>query len=255
MTQPDVEIQLKVWKDLAISKQVLMGAATDALGLDAECGTDELRDALNTAITRAKEADSDIAEMRQKMEASDKARSEAEIQVAEAVQARENAERQLAAGKAENAEALKKARNEVNDKQNQLKAISKALADSPENVVKKLKTLKKQKLDEARLKTAAEAKVQKLRKEKSLLESDLENQKSLVEDAKKLAEQLKEIHAGFSAQFEALKESSEDVASLTAVPELDEELIEKFLSEESGTPEKAKSKPRSKTRTKSGMRK
>ena len=36
MTQ-DVDIQLQVWKDLAISKQVLMGAATDALGLDAEC--------------------------------------------------------------------------------------------------------------------------------------------------------------------------------------------------------------------------
>ena len=46
MTQ-DVDIQLKVWKDLAISKQILMGAATDALGLDAECSTEELKEALD----------------------------------------------------------------------------------------------------------------------------------------------------------------------------------------------------------------
>ena len=42
----DVEVQLQVWKDLAISKQILMGAATDALGLDAECSTEELKSAL-----------------------------------------------------------------------------------------------------------------------------------------------------------------------------------------------------------------
>ena len=63
MTQ-DVDVQLKVWKDLAISKQILMGAATDALGLDAECSSDELKQALNRAIERARDADINIQETR-----------------------------------------------------------------------------------------------------------------------------------------------------------------------------------------------
>ena len=58
----DVDIQLQVWKDLAISKQILMGAATDALGLDSECSTDELKIALNKAIQRARDADIQIQE-------------------------------------------------------------------------------------------------------------------------------------------------------------------------------------------------
>ena len=53
MSQTDIDIQLQVWKDLAISKQILMGAATDALGLDAQCSTDELKSAMNKAIKRA----------------------------------------------------------------------------------------------------------------------------------------------------------------------------------------------------------
>ena len=60
----DVDVQLKVWKDLAISKQILMGAATDALGLDAECSTEELKTALNEAIKRAQDADINIQETR-----------------------------------------------------------------------------------------------------------------------------------------------------------------------------------------------
>ena len=35
MAQAELELQLKAWKKLAVSKQLLIGAATDALGLDA----------------------------------------------------------------------------------------------------------------------------------------------------------------------------------------------------------------------------
>jgi chromosome segregation ATPase len=147
----DVDIQLQVWKDLAISKQILMGAAADALGLDSECSTDELKTALDKAIQRAREADikiqetlteseQQITEFKRRAEIAEQARSEAEAMVEESVNARAQAERQLANGKADNAEALKKARAEVTEKQNKLKAISKALADTPENVVRKLKT-------------------------------------------------------------------------------------------------------------------
>ena len=66
MSQPDIDVQLKVWKDLAVSKQMLMGAATDALGLDAECSSAELKEALEKAIKRAREADSNITQTREK---------------------------------------------------------------------------------------------------------------------------------------------------------------------------------------------
>ena len=237
MSQTDFDIQLQVWKDLAISKQILMGAATDALGLDAACSTDELRSAMDKAIQRAKDADitvvetqertdREITEMKALVESSDQARQAAEEQIAQAVSARETADRQLAAGRAENAEALKKARADVTDKQNKLKAISKALADTPENVVKKLKTLKKQKLDESKLRTQTESKLQKTRKEKTKLESDLENRKSLMEQSLPLITQLKELHEIVKKQNKKIKSLSDDKKDIVKAPKLDEELFE-----------------------------
>jgi colicin import membrane protein len=245
VNQTDNDIQLQVWKDLAISKQILMGAATDALGLDAECSTDELKSAMNRAIKQAKDADisviktreqaeKDVSEMKALVATSEQAKSDAEEMIASAIAARETAEKQLAAGRAENAEALKKARADVSDKQNKLKAISKALADTPENVVKKLKTLKKQKLDESKLRTQAESKLQSTRKEKSKLEAELENRKSLMEESAPLIVQLKELHAIAKKQNKKIKSLSEDKKDVVKIPKLDEELletIEKALSE------------------------
>ena len=241
----DVEVQLQVWKDLAISKQILMGAATDALGLDAECTTDELKAALDQAIQRARDADINIqetrsqaeqqvAEFKSRAETAEKARAEAEEAVAVATRAREQAEHQLAMGKADNAEALKKARAEVADKQNKLKAISKALADTPENVVRKLKTLKKQKMDEAKLRTQAETRLQKMRKEKSKLEADLETQKSTLENVAKLVEQIRSLHATCVEAEATIAKLSDKKKDQITVPELDEaslEALEQALGE------------------------
>lgn len=237
MNQTDIDIQLKVWKDLAISKQVLMGAATDALGLDAACSTDELKSAMNKAIQQAKEADiivintreraeKEVSEMKAQVATSEQARVDAEEQIAGAVKARETAERQLAAGRAENAEVLKKARAEVTDKQNKLKAISKALADTPENVVKKLKTLKKQKMDESKLRTQTESRLLSTRKEKTKLEGKLESTKSLMEQSAPLIAQLKELHAIAKKQNKKIKSLSDDKKDIVKIPKLDEELIE-----------------------------
>lgn len=237
MNQTDIDIQLKVWKDLAISKQVLMGAATDALGLDAACSTDELKSAMNKAIQQAKEADiivintreraeKEVSEMKAQVASSEQARVDAEEQIAGAVKARETAERQLAAGRAENAEVLKKARAEVADKQNKLKAISKALADTPENVVKKLKTLKKQKMDESKLRTQTESRLLSTRREKTKLEGKLENTQSLIEQSAPLIAQLKELHAIAKKQNKKIKSLSDDKKDIVKIPKLDEELIE-----------------------------
>jgi chromosome segregation ATPase len=245
VNQTDIDIQLQVWKDLAISKQILMGAATDALGLDAACTTDELKAAMNKAIRQAKDADitivttrehaeREIAEMKQQVAMSEQARLEAEEVAAGALKARESAERQLSAGRAENAASLKKARAEVTDKQNKLKAISRALADTPENVVKKLKTLKKQKLEESRLRTQTETKLQSTRKGKAKLEAELENRKSLNEQSLPLITQLRELHSTCTKQSKKIKSLSEDKKTSIKIPKLDEELLdslEKALTE------------------------
>ena len=232
----DVEVQLQVWKDLAISKQILMGAATDALGLDAECTTEELKQALDKAIQRARDADiniqqtradadQQIAEYKAQAEAAEKARSEAVATVDAALKARDQAEHQLAAGKAENAEALKRARTEVTDKQNRLKAISKALADSPENVVRKLKTLKKQKMEEAKLRAQVEKQLQSARKDKSRLEAEIEAKNSALETAGELVEQLKSLHEICRQAESTILRLSQDDKDQVAVPDLNEEAI------------------------------
>ena len=245
MTQ-DVDIQLKVWKDLAISKQILMGAATDALGLDAECSTEELKQALDEAIQRARDADiniretrsqaeQQIAEYKRQAEAAEKARKEAEAKVEAAIKAREQAEHQLAQGKEDNAAALKKARAEVADKQNQLKSISRALADTPENVVRKLKTLKKQKMDESKLRTQAESKLQKTRKQNSDLEAEVESQKALVKSAAGLIAQIRKLHETCLAAEATIGKLSDKKKDQLKVPEVDLEALETLEKALSGS--------------------
>ena len=242
MSQIDIDIQLQVWKDLALSKQVLMGAATDALGLDAECSSSELKEALENAIKKVKEADINILETREKAEkevaemkalvaSSEQARQEAEARIAAAEEAQATAERQLAAGRAENSELLKKARADVADKQNKLKAISKALADTPENVVKKLKTLKKQKMDESKLRTQTEARLKAALKEKSTLEAQLEEQKALLEKGAAVATQAEELHKLCKEQNKKIKSLSDNKDDLFSIPKLDKEVIEAFTNQ------------------------
>lgn len=241
----DVDIQLQVWKDLAISKQILMGAAADALGLDAECSTTELKAALDQAIQRARDADikiqqthseaeQQVNEYRQRAEAAEQARKEADEQVAAAIKAREQAEHQLATGKADNAEALKKARAEVTEKQNKLKAISKSLADTPENVVRKLKTLKKQKIDEAKLRGQAESKLQTMRKEKSRLEADLETSKATLKSAASLLDQAKALHQACVEAEATISKLGDKKKHSFKVPDFDQaalEALEKALAD------------------------
>lgn len=240
----DIDIQLKVWKDLALSKQLLMSAAIESLGLDAECSTIELKDALDNAIKRAEDADKNISEtlvktekevteMKKLVTSSDKARKTAEEQIAVSDKARENAEKTLALGRAEASETVKKAKADVADKQNKLKAISKALADTPENVVKKLKNLKKQKFDESKLRTQAETKLKAVTKEKNALEADLKVQKELVEKGTSLVTQVRELHALNNEQNAKIKSLSEDEKDLFDIPEIDEELMAAFKSDDS----------------------
>ena len=195
---------------------------------------------MNTAIQRARDADISIqetrsqaerqvAEYRQQAEVAEQARSEAEARVEAALKAQSQAERQLANGRADNAEALKKARADVTDKQNKLKAISKALADTPENVVRKLKTLKKQKLDESKLRGQAEAKLQSARKEKSRLEQQVESQTAELKTAAQWLEQLRQLHQVCTQAEATIKQLSDKQADQIAVPDIDAAALDALL--------------------------
>ena len=58
--QAQLELQLKVWKELAISKQMLMRTAAEALKLDPNCSQEELKAALEAALKKVAEADASV---------------------------------------------------------------------------------------------------------------------------------------------------------------------------------------------------
>lgn len=181
MSQSDLELQLKVWKDLAVSKQILIRAATDALNLAPECSQAEFKVALEAALKKVAEAEgavraaeeqarSAIAAMEQKMTATEKALAAAEATKAELFAAKDKAEQQLANERTASAKEMKKVKDRLAEQERALKAINTALGDTPDNVLKKMRALRKQKADEADAHKAAEAANAALRKEKRQLE-------------------------------------------------------------------------------------
>lgn len=225
MDQAELELQLKVWKDLAISKQILMSAATDALGLDPDCTPEKLKEALDKTIKQGINADVIVSEAREKanqaeavmekkMAANDKALAAAEAIKTGTIASQQKSEQDMAVERAAHIQEMKKIKAQIADKESSLKAVKKALGDTPENVVKKLKTLKKQKDDEATTRKQVEGSVTTLRKEKRKLEQSVADMKSALEGSKKLVEQFRELHE---------KATSAEISEL--VP-LDETLLE-----------------------------
>lgn len=220
MSQADSEQQLRIWKDLAISKQVLMNEAAQALKLQDDFTADDLRGALDLAIKRAQDADASIAESRNRaseeigkmqveVKSIIKSRTDAESQRDAAIAEKEAAEQALAIGRKDNAEALRKAKKAVEDKQKELKAINIALADTPENIVKKLKTLKKQKLDEATARKNAEDANRKLKKENKQQKEELDTLSELKEQAASLLAAYRELRT-WADEVEAKSDASDD---------------------------------------------
>jgi len=204
VSQTDNEQQLRIWKDLAIGKQMLMNEAATALKLDTDFTAEELREALSQAVKRARDADADIANARNRaseevanMQAQvkkiEKAKKEADAQRDAALEGRQSAETSLETGRVDNADALKKAKRQVEDSKKELKAINIALADTPENTVKKLKQLKKQKIDEANSRKLAEDANRKLKKENKEQKEELDTLSELKEQAATLLASYREL--------------------------------------------------------------
>lgn len=237
MDRAELELQLEVWKDLAISKQMLIGAAAEALKIKSDCSMAEIKDAFEKATKRATEADTNItkaeddaasaiAAMQIKVKESDIAHNKAMEASDKSHEERLAAEHRVNAGREANSDSLKKAKAEIADKDKALKQIKKILHDSPENVVKKLKALKKEKMDEANLRKKAEDDARKQKKEKQKAEQDFKDLESSLEQSAKLVEQIRELKTFSETQYDQLKDLVDDKKSLEKVPALDEELLE-----------------------------
>jgi colicin import membrane protein len=257
VAETELQLQLKVWKDLAISKQMLMRAATDALQLDPDCSQEELKLELEAAIKRAIEADVKVgkaqeqaatamAALEKKLADSQKAVDAAEAAQAEALANQQTLQQQITDLRTETANEVKSLKERLAEKERALKAINTALSDTPENVVKKLKALNKQKKDESDARKQVEEQAATLRKDKNKLEQSVKELKAAQETAAQLAERYRELHTLCSTLHGQLEPLVDDKDSLPAVPALDGALLEGI--EKAGTPEEKKTGAKGKRR-------
>ena len=247
MDQAQLEIELGAWKNIAIDKQVLLSDVTTVLGLDEDCSNEALRSALKDLIAKAsgaedklKAAQADIDSLKKQLTENAKsltaadavkkeagtAKQEAEEAVAQAKDIEEKAESRIQAARAANAEELKKVQKQVKDKQKELQSINKILADTPENVVKKMKAMKKDKFDESTARKAAEADSRSLRKQVKELEQDVTNGQEVIDQAATIVEAVREIKTIADSQKHDLEKHVEDASALAEIPEIDEKVLE-----------------------------
>ncbi len=234
MGQAEQDLQLKVWKELAISKQMLMRAATDALKLDPECTQDELKAALDGLLQRAAKADADaagakaaaaaaIAALEKKLAAREKDLENALQAASEAKAAHEGAVQQVANQRASAAAELQKVKERLAAREKELKAINVALADTPANVLQKMSTLRKQKQEEADARQKIEAALNSLRAEKRQQDQKMAD---LQRNVATLASRYRDLHALSQTLREQLQPLVADPKSLPEIPELDAKLLE-----------------------------
>jgi colicin import membrane protein len=236
--QAQLELQLKVWKDLAISKQILMRTAAIALKLDPDCSQDELKEALESNVKKIAEAEEKVKQVQEeakqavsslekKLAAVTQSEAAAQAQVGQLQAAQERAAQELTIERANVAKEIQKLKGLLAEKEKQLKAINTALSDTPENVLKKMKLLQKQKQEEADARRQVESALNSLRSEKRKVDQELTQAQ---EKATKLGARYREIHQLAAKLHEQLK--SADAKDLPALPELDAKLLGDEVEEE-----------------------
>lgn len=232
--QAQLELQLKVWKELAISKQLLMRSAADALNLDPNCTPDELKQALDSALKKVAEADSvaanaqqqarlAIAETDRKLTAALQAQNASHAEATNLRATLEKMTNEMATERAATAKEIQQLKAQAADKDKAIKAINTALNDTPDNVLKKMKALKKEKQDEADARRSVETSFTTLRKEKQDQDKQIGE---LRENTTKLISQYRELHGATAKLHEQLKPLIADEKDVPALPELDTKLLE-----------------------------
>ena len=61
-----MELDVKIWKELAIKKQMLMRTVTDSLGLDPDAPDDELKEGILKGVQQIAETETTIAKLESK---------------------------------------------------------------------------------------------------------------------------------------------------------------------------------------------
>lgn len=256
MEQADLELQLKVWKELAISKQVLMRSAAEALKLNPDCTQEELKAALEGVTAKIAQAEAAVVEtekktklsigvMEQKLAASVQALAATETSLSELRATHENVTKAMAIERASVAQEIQKLKDRVAERDKSLKAINTALADTPENVLKKMNVLKKQKQEEADARRQVETALATLRKEKQTQDKQLSG---LTENSAKLVKQYKDLHALAATLHEQLKPLVAEAAKVPELPELDTALVASIESPDAKPEAKPTGKPEGKNR-------
>lgn len=234
--QAPIELQLKVWKDLAISKQILMRSAAEALKLDPSCSQEELQQALETTLKKIAKADAEvlaaqenarqsIAAMEKKVTVSEKEKVAAQTTATELQTTLDNATRQMAADRAAMAKEVQRLKDQLAEKEKQLKSINTALADTPENVLKKMNVLKKQKQEEADARRQVETALNTLRTEKRQQDQTMAD---VQRNAATLIKQHRDLHALSLRLHEQLKPLLAEGTDAPSVPELDTKLLDEI---------------------------
>jgi colicin import membrane protein len=172
----------------------------------------------------------EIGSMQMEVKKIIKSRTEAEAQRDAALGEKESSEKALVVGRKDNTEAVQKAKRQVDEKQRELKAINTALADTPDNILKKLKTLRKQKIDEANARTKAEDANRKLKKENKQQKEELETLSELKEQAASLLAAYRELRT-WSDEMEAKTEDCD------AAPKVDSKLLSDIETTTAGADE------------------
>jgi colicin import membrane protein len=234
VSQTQQDLQLKVWKELAISKQILMRAATEALKLDPECTQEELKEALEGGLKKVAKADADlfnakeeakvaITALEKQVAATEERLAIAHKAAAEAKAAQEDAVQQMANQRAAAARELQKVKDRLAERDKSLKAINTALADTPENLLKKMNALKKQKQEEADARRQVESALNTLRTEKRQQD---QRSADMLRNGATLVSRYRDLHALSLRLHEQLQPLVEDAKTLPEIPELDTDLLE-----------------------------
>ena len=142
---------------------------------------------------------------------------------AEAKAAQEDAVQQMANQRAAAARELQKVKDQLTERDKALKAINTALADTPENLLKKMNTLKKQKQEEADARRQVESALNTLRTEKRQQDQRLAD---VLRNGATLVSRYRDLHALSLKLHEQLQPLVEDAKSLAEIPELDTKLLE-----------------------------
>lgn len=249
----DLEIKLNVWKEMAISKQILMRAATDALKLDPDVSQDELKHALEAALNRSAQADAKIASvqddaknailaMEKRLAECQKSLTLAEAAHTGALETEKKLQQKIINGRESAARELNEFKQRLAEKERALKAINTTLSDTPENVVKSLKALKRQKMEESNARKQAEKDAATLRKDNKTLKQNLKDMQVAQESAMQMAARYRELHALCETQRNQLEPLVEDKGELTVVPMLDQDLLESVEKAGAGEEKKAGAK-------------